>query len=74
MSVLSHSALRMRDVRAATGQLRLKPSIVAEELAMVVTVQVQMLVPEFTVINLVPYLLTIPLCGQFKVQWSELEY
>ncbi len=38
--------------------------IKTEELAMVVTVQVQMLVPEFTVINLVPYLLTIPLCGQ----------
>ncbi len=64
MSVLSHSALQMRVVRAATGQLSLKPSIVADEFAMAVTVQVQMLVPEFTVINLVPYLLIIPLCGQ----------
>ncbi len=41
---------------------------------MVVTVQVQLLVPEFTVTHLLPYLLTIPLCGQWSVQWSEPEY
>ncbi len=33
-------------------------------LAVVVTVQIQLLVPEFTVTHLLPYLLTIPLCGQ----------
>ncbi len=33
-------------------------------LAVVVTVQVQMLVPEFTVTHLLPYLLNFPLCGQ----------
>ncbi len=42
-------------------------------LAVVVTVQVQLLVPEFTVTHLLPYLLTIPLWGQSKVQWSESE-
>ncbi len=29
-----------------------------------VTVQVQLLVPEFTVTHLLPYLLTTPVCGQ----------
>ncbi len=29
-----------------------------------VTVQVQLLVPQFTVTHLLPYLFTIPLCGQ----------
>ncbi len=33
-------------------------------LAVVVTVQVKLLVPEFMVTHLLPYLLTIPLCGQ----------
>ncbi len=33
-------------------------------LAVVVIVQVQLLVPEFMVTHLQPYLLTIPLCGQ----------
>ncbi len=32
--------------------------------AVVVTVQVQLLVPEFMVTHLQPYLLIIPLCGQ----------
>ncbi len=32
-------------------------------LAVVVTVQVQLMVPEYTVTHLLPYLLTIPLCG-----------
>ncbi len=41
---------------------------------MVVLVQVQLFVPEFTVTHLLPYLLTIPLCGQWKVQWPETEY
>ncbi len=33
-------------------------------LAVVVAVQVQLLVPEYTVTHLLLYLLTIPLCGQ----------
>ncbi len=33
-------------------------------LAVVVTVEVQLLVPEVTVTHLLSYLLTIPLCGQ----------
>ncbi len=33
-------------------------------LVVVVSVQVQLLVPEFMVTHLLPYLLTIPLCGQ----------
>ncbi len=33
-------------------------------LAVVVTVQVQLLVPEFMVTHLLPYLLAIPLCEQ----------
>ncbi len=43
-------------------------------LAVLVTVQMQLLVPEFTATHLPPYLLTIPLCGQWNVQWSEAEY
>ncbi len=43
-------------------------------LAVVVNVKVQLLVPEFMVTHLLPYLLIIPLCGQWKVQWSEPEY
>ncbi len=34
------------------------------DLAVVVTVQVQLLVPGFKITHLLPYLLTIPLCGQ----------
>ncbi len=33
-----------------------------------------LLVPEFTVTHLLPYLLTIPLCGQWNVQWLKREY
>ncbi len=40
-------------------------------LAVVVTVQVQLLVPGFTVTHVLPY---FPLCGQWKGQWSEPEY
>ncbi len=36
--------------------------------------QVQLLVPEFTVTHLLPFLLTTPLCGYWKVQWSKPEY
>ncbi len=43
-------------------------------LAVVITVKVYLLVPEFTVTHLLPYLLTVPLCGQWRVQWSEPEY
>ncbi len=41
---------------------------------MVVTVQGLLLVREFTVTHLLPYLLIIPMCGQWRVQWSEPEY
>ncbi len=34
-----------------------------EVLAVAVTIQVQLFVPEFMVTHLQPYLLTIPLCG-----------
>ncbi len=43
-------------------------------LAVVVTAQVQLSVPEFTVTHLLPYLLTIPLCGQWYVQRLKPEY
>ncbi len=36
----------------------------AEVLAVAVTVQVQLLAPEYTVTHLLPDLLTTPLCGQ----------
>ncbi len=37
-------------------------------------VRVLLLVKEYTVTQLLPYLLTIPLCGQWKDPWSEPEY
>ncbi len=43
-------------------------------LAVAVTVYVQLLIPEFTVTHLLPCLLIIPLCGQWKVQLSEPGY
>ncbi len=39
-----------------------------------IVLSIHLLVPEFTVTHLLPYLLTITLCGQWEVQWSEPEY
>ncbi len=43
-------------------------------LAVVITVHVEKLVPDFRVTHFIPYLLTIPVCGQWNVQWLEPEY
>ncbi len=43
-------------------------------LAEIVNLQAQLSVPEFAVTHLLPYLLTIPLCGQWNDQRSEPEY
>ncbi len=40
-------------------------------LAVVVTVQVQLSIPDFTAAHLQPHLLTIPLCGHWDVQLLE---
>ncbi len=40
-------------------------------LAVVVTVQVLLLVPELTVTHFLNYLLSSRLCGQWSFQWSE---